>query len=365
MRFGKWRDVSLAITVAAILVLEGISTVQADGWHLHYTIPREVPAYDYSTGGPYYAPPVPYGHYAKDPLGDAAKAAGTVHGYLKELWDTSMCLFHECLGGCGGGCGLGKTCGEGRKCVACGGTGTLGSSSCGFCLGLGLFHQGGGGSLGGLGGSGTRLGNVDCIGLASNNGLGLGFEGKQKSFAPYHPMAVTATSQAEPAGQAVVQPTGQSLCGLPDCKILGRHSHPNDLLNKIRCKLCGGGGCGACGGMGIGDPCNGCGGLGQGCDLCGGCGLFRNGLGFGHGGTGCGLCGGAGCSNCLAGVSSRVHGLLGSITSLASRLHQPKFDWFVGAGGPVPLTPGYVPYIVTTRSPRDFFAFPPRNPNDP
>jgi hypothetical protein len=25
----------------------------------------------------------------------------------------------------------------------------------------------------------------------------------------------------------------------------------------------------------------------------------------------------------------------------------------------VPLTPGYVPYINVTRSPRDFFAFPP------
>ena len=46
-------------------------------------------------------------------------------------------------------------------------------------------------------------------------------------------------------------------------------------------------------------------------------------------------------------------------------LHRPKMKWFVGAGGPVPFTPGYVPYIVTTRSPRDFFAFPPMNPNAP
>ena len=33
--------------------------------------------------------------------------------------------------------------------------------------------------------------------------------------------------------------------------------------------------------------------------------------------------------------------------------NRQKVDYFVGAGGPVPLTPGYVPYIVTTRSPRD------------
>ncbi len=49
----------------------------------------------------------------------------------------------------------------------------------------------------------------------------------------------------------------------------------------------------------------------------------------------------------------------GKLASLAAGLHKPKVKWFVGPGGPVPLTPGYVPYIVTTRSPRDFFAFPP------
>ena len=30
--------------------------------------------------------------------------------------------------------------------------------------------------------------------------------------------------------------------------------------------------------------------------------------------------------------------------------------------GPVPLTPGYTPYVNVTRSPRDYFAFPPHNP---
>ena len=55
----------------------------------------------------------------------------------------------------------------------------------------------------------------------------------------------------------------------------------------------------------------------------------------------------------------------GKLASLAGGLHHPKMKWFVGPGGPVPLTPGYVPYIVSTRSPRDFFAFPPMNPNDP
>jgi hypothetical protein len=31
----------------------------------------------------------------------------------------------------------------------------------------------------------------------------------------------------------------------------------------------------------------------------------------------------------------------------------------MGPGGPVPLTPGYVPYVNPVRSPRDYFAFPP------
>ena len=47
------------------------------------------------------------------------------------------------------------------------------------------------------------------------------------------------------------------------------------------------------------------------------------------------------------------------------RLHKPKVTWFVGPGGPVPLTPGYVPYVVSTRSPRDFFSFAPMNPDAP
>ena len=55
----------------------GLATsVRADGWHLQYTIPREVPAYNFSTGGEYYAPPVPYGHYAKDYQAEVAKAVG-------------------------------------------------------------------------------------------------------------------------------------------------------------------------------------------------------------------------------------------------------------------------------------------------
>src|SRR5271165_5446432 len=91
MRFGNWRGVPLALLLAAMLGLGLATAVRADGWHLQYTIPREVPAYDYSTGGEYYAPPVPYGHYAKDDIGKAigsvAGSTGQLHGCLKDLWD--------------------------------------------------------------------------------------------------------------------------------------------------------------------------------------------------------------------------------------------------------------------------------------
>jgi hypothetical protein len=143
------------------------------------------------------------------------------------------------------------------------------------------------------------------------------------------------------------------LCGQAGCKIGGRHGHGR---KNAGCGLCGGQGCGACvGGAGASGLCNdpSCG-LGHG-----------HGHGRGHGGrgTGCGFCGGKGCKHCLGGLASQVHSKLSSL--LASALYHPRMQWFVGAGGPVPLTPGYVPYIVATRSPRDYFAFPPRNPNDP
>lgn len=352
MRFGKWRGLSLALALAGIVGM-GTGRVLADGWHLSYTIPREVPAYDFTTGGPYYAPPIPYGHYAKDDLGHGV---GLVHGCLNDLWSKTVGLFHCSGEGCGHGHGCGH--GDGSGCGAglghgcrlghgCGGAGT-GGSGCGFCSGLGLFGHGNG--------SGCGLGG-NCLGGSGGLCSGLGHK---KNFAPCHASTVVATSQSQPSAQAVVAPSGQSVCGNPGCNIMGHHSHLANLANKIRCHFCGGAGCGGCGGLGMGDPCSGCGGSGllgghgRGCGMCGGCGLGKH----GHGGTGCGHCGGKGCSNCLGGLASKVHGLLGLFG-------HNKFDYFVGPGGPVPLTPGYVPYIVTTRSPRDYFAFPPMNPNDP
>ena len=294
MRFGTRRETACALALVATVALGLASAAHADGWRLHPTLPGEVPAYNFTTGGEFMAPPVPYGHYAKDPLGEVDKHVGILKGHLGGLGG----LFHKGGSGCGHGDGGGCSSGHGW-----GGSG----GGCGFCFGKGLFHHG-----------------DDCG--SGHSGLGHGL-GHKKHFAPCHSSTVVATSQAQPAPQVVVGPSAQNLCADPGCKIFGKHKHLGGLLSKLHCRSCGGSGCGNCGGSGL-----------------------------------CGNCGGKGCGNCLSGLGSKAHGLLGSLTGL---LHQQKIDYFVGPGGPVPLTPGYVPYIVTTRSPRDFFAFPPMNPNDP
>jgi hypothetical protein len=316
MLFGKRRGMllTLALAIALGLGLVMASSARADGLLLQHTIPREVDAYNFTTGGPYMAPPVPYGHYAADYVDAAHKAVGCVTCRLHGLMGgggSGHSLFHK-SDGAGNGCGLGGGCGHGH-----------GDGGCLSGIGSGAGH----GLLGHHGDSSSGI-------YGDNSGLGAGSAGY-------------ATTWAQSSGQGGVIPSGQSICGQAGCGIGAKHSHLSQMLNKIRCGSCGGGGCGACAGTGAtglcGDP---------GCSL---------GAGHGHGnGNGCGLCGGRGCANCLSKLTSGVHGKLASI---AGTLFPPKISWFKGAGGPVPLTPGYVPYIVTTRSPRDFFSFPPMNPN--
>lgn len=312
MNFGKWRGVPLACFFTAVLGWASTGTCQAqDPFH---SIPREVMAYDYTTGGPYYAPPVPYGHYAKDPGAAFAKAMGCVSCKLHGLCPLGGCgMMHHCGDGkCGHGLG-----GHGG---GCGGHGDGGYVSDGHAMG-GHGH-GGKGLFGGHGlfGHGHKGGIVEPMG-----------------------QQVMATGQVvQPTAQVI--PSAQGNCGVGGCGLKNIHSH----LGKIRCGLCKGRGtgCGLCGGLGMAEGCGGCG--GRGCDGCGGLGC--HGLGSGCGG----LCGK------FAGLGAKAHGMLGGMFA-----HKQKIEYFVGPGGPVPITPGYVPYIVPTRSPRDFFSFPPMNPNDP
>lgn len=280
MRFGFWRGTPLAIALGTALTL-GLSlssNATADGLLGPHVMPGYAPAYDFTTGQQYQAPPIPYGHYAKDPMADLRRAMGS-HG-----------------GGLFGGLGhSGSKCSDGN-CASTGG------------CGHGWFGKG--------------------HGSPCSEGVGCGFLGKHKCKSGCD--SVMATAQA-PSAQAIVSPSGQSACGQPGCTIGAKHGHLGKMLSKMSCGSCGGRGCGECGAP-----------------------AYEN-----AGPRGCGLCGGRGCPSCLSGLKDSLRG------KLAGMFHKPKIQWFLGAGGPVPITPGYVPYIVTTRSPREFFAFAPMNPNAP
>ena len=361
MRFGQLRGVLLA--TALISAIGTVSTALADG--IIKTIPREVLAQDLNTGQPYFAPPVPWGHYAKSGVFDHYYPKAGHFGFLH----------HGCKNCGGSGHGLG-----GLGCKSCGGSGCGLGSKCGL-----LNHAGGAGAGdgcglgGGCGGSacvdpGCGLGHgstrriKDC-GLCKNKGCGL-----CQSSSIGDPMYVTASSQSVPirpvvSAQSFDPNGGTLLCDSCTGKGCGQCGGCGLLHRKAAdtCGSCGGGGCGKCGLSGLlhrgaGDSCGACGGAG-----CGKCGLFNGGnacgscggagcgkCGLFNGGSGCGACGGRGCNLC-----SNLKG------KLAGLLHHKsgKIKYFVGPGGPVPLTPGYVPYTVTTRSPRDFLAFPPYTPS--
>jgi hypothetical protein len=344
--------VPLALAAALAIGVIATATVQA-GIFCH-TIPREVAAVDVNTGGPYFAPPIPNGCYAKDPVGTILEGIGMVHGCLSNLCG-SLSNLHGCCPGCHGlgqgcnlcggtgkcghcdqcsGAGLGHSCGD--PCAACGGNG----GGCGFCAWRALLH--GHGAGGGCGGGMCSSRNVKQCGFAG------------------HASTVCASTQAPVVSAQAACPSAQSLCGQAGCLLKMRHFH---RLGK-GCSACNGAGCGICqgGGMSSGSLCGSCGGAG--CNLCGGLGL----LAHGKHGTPCSACGGHGCALCggtgmCTGLCSKMIG--GAAGLVAKALHIGDAEYFVGPGGPVPITPGYVPYVVTTRAPRDFLAFPPFSQLDP
>jgi hypothetical protein len=300
MRFGTWRGGAplLAIALAAVFAAGGFAPSRARAGIISHTIPREVVAVDVNNGGEYFAPPVPNGCYAKDPVGDAVGAVNGAFG--------SLCgLLKGCCPGChGSGC---DQCGGSGKCGHCKRCCGLGNGG-GLCNWRGLLH-----------GHGDDCGGGLC--------------------SPQHPAKVCApvghASTVCASVQSTPQASAQSICSKPGCLLKMRHFH---RLGK-GCSACGGNGCGLChGGLLSGKLCGSC--HGAGCPLCGGSGL----------GHGSGLC----------------SQLLGSTAGMIGKLfHIGEIEYFVGPGGPVPLTPGYVPYVVSTRSPRDYFAFPPFSDLDP
>ncbi len=327
-------------TLAFSLLVGGVlvTAARAELDPFHNSFEREVAAMDTSTGEPIMAPPVPYGHYAKDPLGHMATKGSMLHAKFSGMG-------HGATAGLGHGHGLGlgkgcKNCGDGGHGLGHGAGFGHGDSACGTCGGSGLFS---GKKCGGCGGNGF---------LGHGGGLGLGHGHKVHGVAPI-PAGFASTGIHGSGQSASSQGVAVSQCGEPGCGLFKGHSKG--------CNSCGGSGlfqgrgCGSCGGRGLLSHGNGCGTPGCGDGNCGG------GHGLGHGyGKGCSACGGKGCGLC-AGLKSKLGGLAHPKAALGNLLHPggPKIKYFVGPGGPVPITPGYVPYVVTTRSPRDFFAFPP------
>ena len=294
-------------------------SASADGFHP--TIPREVLAQDLNTGQPYFAPAIPWGHYAKDGLFDHfGKPRCGICGLFK-------------------GKGLRRPWAARKRPVP---SRSKGNGGCGD-PGCGIFHHG---VMGGSGwGHGKRI--KDC-GLCKGKGCGL-----CNSSGAGDPIHVLASSQAPASPQVVTSPQGLPIaspqgCTEPGCK-LGWGHHDGDP-----CGSCGGRGCGLCGGLGrlFGHHRFGLRQLRRPRDAAR-CGLFGRGNG-----NGCGFCGGRGCSKC-AGLLGGIHGKVSHIL----HPHRGNIKYFVGPGGPVPLTPGYVPYVNPVRSPRDFLAFPPYTPD--
>ena len=314
MRIGTLRGVTLALALVSA-VLSGHSALANDPFH--HTIPTEVDAVDVNTGGPYFAPPVPYGHYNKD-------------SHLSKLLGLPSGLFHSVAGKLhGNGDGLCSNCG-GKGCGACGGSGLL--------SGLGHGHGGfGHGNDGDCGpGCGLGLGKVFRF---KNCGL---CKGKGCGVCTTDILASSQAPVAAPSGQSVVNGGGHGHglgngCGIKGCGLGFGHKHGGlGLGNALGCLHGAGAKCGLCAGLGNGHG----NGNGSGCNACGG--------------RGCGLCGGGG-----GGLLSKCKGLAYGLL----HPHAGKIEYFMGPGGPVPLTPGYTPYVVTTRSPRDYFAFPPFTPD--
>ena len=101
MRFGTWRGVApvVAFALAAVIATGVVATAKVQAGLIIHTIPREVDAVDVNTGGEYFAPPVPYGCYAKDPLGALAKACGLVKGLVHGCCPTAAAPAAICAGG--------------------------------------------------------------------------------------------------------------------------------------------------------------------------------------------------------------------------------------------------------------------------
>lgn len=333
MRIGIWRGAAAFALLGACA-----ASAQANGFH---TIPRLTPAMDYRTGEQYYAPPIPYGHYVgKDIPGHVLGAAYGSAGLVKGAVHAPLGLIHGKLGGLFHGR-------RGGNCGHCGGAGCGDSSGAawGEGSGIGDVSPGYAPSYGGptpmiqgqiLGGPAPTIQSHPMGEIAPMSGQIFGGPAPGRGQMIRDP-ALRGTG----FGYEGVSGQGQDF-GVPPGATYGPGA---PIQGEVQSYGPGGGDCG-----------------GAGAGSCGHGGACHQ--GGGHGGH-------------LGGLLSLPHTVLGTVRGLphtalgaahglvGTVFHHGDIKYFVGPGGPVPLTPGYVPYIVTTRSPRDFLAFPPYSNLDP
>ena len=313
MRFERWRGMPLVLAMAAVGL--GLAWVELEPGRMDIASitrsPGKSPAYDFTTGGEFMAPPVPYGHYAKDHLLGlrelpAARAAGLhrVRARLARPWHRLRC--------CGGhGCGL--CSGSGSSGTAGGGTPAAASPVAAAAWAI-ITRRAGSRRATRVRSSSAVVRRIGPVGRRDQPVVA-GRHGRRPTVGP-----VALRAGRLRRARTVIPPRlkghGASAgSARPGLRRLRRRRDARRLRRSRLRAL----------------PRQ-----GQGLRI-----LRRQGL--------------------LA-LPLRL-GLHGKLAGLLH--HRPKVEYFVGAGGPVPITPGYVPYIVATRSPRDFFAFPPMNPYDP
>jgi hypothetical protein len=328
MRSGIWRG---AATACALLGAWGAS---ASADLFHHTIPELTPALDYRTGDQYYAPPIPYGHYVgKDIPGHVLGAAsgatglarGAIYGPIGHVKGLFGGLFHR-------------------------------HGHCGHCQDLGCSGHYAGGDPGygpascqPIVGDAPTLGGPAPYSGPTIGGPEIGAPSPvQGQFLPGPAPMIQSESLGEPSASLdrplpeagtirdpALQRTGLDDDGIPAAGGMP-YGHqevgpggPPQFSGPV------GGDCGAAGpGCGHGGACHHGGGLGSRL------------LGYPHA--------------LLGKVYGLPHTVLGAAHgAIGTAFHRGDIDYFVGPGGPVPLTPGYVPYVISTRSPRDYFAFPP------
>ncbi len=192
MRFERWRGMPLVLAMAAVGL--GLSWADRPGRMDIGSITRsrgKSAAYDFTTGGEFMAPPVPYGHYAKDGIRSAAWAAGCTG-----CWVAS-------------GAGTAMVAAMAQAVMPAAGAAAASARAAGYSITAREVATRAAASRAAAAASATitrpgKFAPCDSGAIVVDGGFVSG---------SYQAGTVVATTQSVPAGMAVVQPSGQCRAG--------------------------------------------------------------------------------------------------------------------------------------------------------